>query len=91
MEFSIATFERFHPNPLKRMGIPAPFFNALLGDSLATPEIVQANLITALQMMDRAVPEVMAVAFGDQTALQVITEADTIDADDNEAPGSPLQ
>ncbi|AWP22370.1 hypothetical protein C4901_02560 [Acidiferrobacter sp. SPIII_3] len=65
--------------------------NALLGDSLATPEIVQANLITALQMMDRAVPEVMAVAFGDQTVLQVITDADKIDADNDEAAASPLQ
>ena len=65
--------------------------SALLGDSLATPEIVQANLITALEMMDRAVPEVMAIAFGDQPPLQVITEADKIDADSDTAADGPLQ
>ncbi len=63
----------------------------LLGDSLATPEIVRTNLLTAIHMMDSSVPEIMTVAFSDRSALDIIEEAERQDIEGEAAPGTPLQ
>ena len=63
----------------------------LLGDSLATPEIVRTNLLTAIHVMDSSVPEIMTVAFSDRSALDIIEEAERQDIEGEAAPGTPLQ
>lgn len=64
---------------------------ALLGDSLATPDIVRSNLLAAFHVMDSSVPEIMTVAFSERTALEVIQETERQSAEDEAAPGAPLQ
>lgn len=63
----------------------------LLGDSLATADIVRSNLLTAFHVMDRSVPEIMKVAFSDRTALEVIEGAEREKAEEEGAARAPLQ
>ena len=63
----------------------------LLGDSLATSDIVRSNLLAAFHVMDSSVPEIMKVAFSEHTALEVIQEAERQNAEDEAAPDAPLQ
>ena len=63
----------------------------LLGDSLATTDIVRSNLLTAFHVMDGSVSEIMKVAFSERTALEVIQEADRQNAEKEAVPDTPLQ
>lgn len=64
---------------------------ALLGDSLATTDIVRSNLLAALHVIDGSVSEIMKVAFSERTVLEVMQEADRQKAEEEAAPGTSLQ
>jgi hypothetical protein len=64
---------------------------ALLGDSLATTDIVRSNLLAALHVMDGSVSEIMKVAFSERTVLEVMQEADRQNTEEEAVPGTSLQ